>query len=216
MRAAALLGAGLCLAFAAPAAAADSIELAPPADPVAGVETTIGVTVTTDRSEARLYAALRPAADRSCAAGPQAEADAAGAEATLVSVTFGGRVGITVPFTFPAGGPWRLCAYTFDETTQELYASGAADVAVSAAPANVARPRVRRRHGALRCAHGSWTGTPAPHFAYAWRRGGKLVKGAHGRRLSLTARDEGRRFMCAVTAANVAGSATARSRPFTA
>jgi hypothetical protein len=61
-------------ALLAPAhALADSVSITPPADPVATVETTMSVQVTTDRTDYRLELVSRPVAEGPCAATPFAD-----------------------------------------------------------------------------------------------------------------------------------------------
>jgi hypothetical protein len=95
-------------------------------------------------------------------------------------------------------------------------------VTSTAAPVNTALPTTSgtEREGAVLTANpGTWTGTPAPTFAYQWLRCDQnganciAVGGATGQTYTLTAADVGRRMRVRVTATNSAGSATADSAP---
>jgi hypothetical protein len=63
----------------------------------------------------------------------------------------------------------------------------------------------------LLCTSGSWTGTPAPTFTYAWLHDGVPIVGATGRTYVVQAADQGNGLTCKVTATNKSGSVAAVS-----
>jgi hypothetical protein len=67
--------------------------------------------------------------------------------------------------------------------------------------------------GTLSCSPGSWSGTPAPTFAYQWLRDGIAVSGATASTYTVAVTDEGHALSCIVTASNEAGSASSTSNP---
>ena len=119
--------------------------------------------------------------------------------------------------TLPAGNAWN------GATTQmrfSLYATYDAAGGGGTPPQNVAPPTISGEAvvgRTLTASPGSWSGDPAPSFAYEWRRcdtadtGCAAVAGAAGASYTLAAADEGRTVRVAVTGSNSAGSATAVS-----
>jgi hypothetical protein len=66
----------------------------------------------------------------------------------------------------------------------------------------------------LTCSQGTWTGFPAPGFAYQWYRGGSSILGATNPSYitsTLDPTDVGQAITCRVTATNAGGSTTAIS-----
>jgi hypothetical protein len=63
----------------------------------------------------------------------------------------------------------------------------------------------------LSCSAGSWTGTPAPTFAFQWLRDGSAIAGASTDSYIVQAADQGHAIVCKVTATNKAGEASAES-----
>jgi hypothetical protein len=63
----------------------------------------------------------------------------------------------------------------------------------------------------LSCSSGTWTGVPAPTFAYAWLRNGSVIGGAAGSTYTVAAADELHLVSCRVTATNSEGSAASTS-----
>lgn len=83
-----------------------------------------------------------------------------------------------------------------------------------AAPANTALPLISGsavQGQTLTASTGSWTGTPTPAYARAWRRGGAVIAGATGAAYVLQAADVGAAITVTVTATNTAGAASATS-----
>jgi beta-glucanase (GH16 family) len=78
----------------------------------------------------------------------------------------------------------------------------------TAAPVASGTPEVGR---ALGCSPGSWTGDPAPTFAYEWLSDGAPIAGATGTAYTVQSADQGHTLSCRVTATNTVGTATALS-----
>lgn len=90
------------------------------------------------------------------------------------------------------------------------------------APSNTAPPAISGRplqHSRLSGSLGTWAGSPTPGLSAKWLRCNRRgldctsIAGANGSTYTLTAADVGSTIRFAVTAANVAGSATAQSSP---
>ena len=88
------------------------------------------------------------------------------------------------------------------------------------APVNTASPRIsgtEREGSVLTASPGTWSGSPAPTFAYQWLRCDQnganclAINGATASTYRLQASDVGRRLRVRVTATNAAGSASADS-----
>lgn len=67
----------------------------------------------------------------------------------------------------------------------------------------------------LSCSTGSWTGSPAPTYAYAWLRDGVAIAGASASGYLVQTADQGNGLTCKVTATNKNGSASAVSNTLT-
>jgi hypothetical protein len=63
----------------------------------------------------------------------------------------------------------------------------------------------------LSCTAGSWKGSPAPTFAYAWLRDGVTIPGVAGSTYVVQAADQGNGVTCRVTATNKFGRVSATS-----
>ena len=63
----------------------------------------------------------------------------------------------------------------------------------------------------LTCSQGTWTGAPAPTYAYLWMREGAAIAGASASTYKVLEADEGYSLSCEVTATNSAGMASERS-----
>ena len=63
---------------------------------------------------------------------------------------------------------------------------------------------------------GTWIGTPAPTFAYQWRRGVTNIPSATNSTYTLVVGDSAQNITCVVTATNTLGSANATSNVITA
>jgi len=107
-----------------------------------------------------------------------------------------GAFGFAVGATPTAPGTVLLCGYTDDGETQTLAVAQLLLDIRPGAPVNLGKPRVKRSHGRLVCRPGRWANDPTS-LTHRWR-----VRGAKVR--------------CVVTARNVAGAATAASRPVSA
>ncbi len=85
---------------------------------------------------------------------------------------------------------------------------------VAAPPVSTAPPTVSGKAvvgGTLACTTGAWRGTLPFSYTYVWLGDGNLIPGATGNVHKLAATDVAQAVGCAVTATNVAGSATAQS-----
>ncbi len=63
------------------------------------------------------------------------------------------------------------------------------------------------------CNHSTWSGTPAPTFAYRWLRDGSPIVGAEVETYAPTAGDVGHTLQCQVTATNAGGASAQVSAP---
>lgn len=83
------------------------------------------------------------------------------------------------------------------------------------APVNKGRPIVSGGStvgSVLTCSQGTWSGRPAPTFAYKWLRDAKeAIPSASASTYTIAAADETHSLSCRVTASNEAGEATAES-----
>lgn len=83
-----------------------------------------------------------------------------------------------------------------------------------AAPVNTVAPSISGSaavYQTLTADRGSWTGYPAPTFAYQWRRGGVNISGATGQTYALQEADHTTTITVSVTATNTQGNASAVS-----
>lgn len=107
-----------------------------------------------------------------------------------------------------ANGAFNFAAMgTFDAST----ASGAP-------PANTLAPAlsgIQTQGQTLATTNGSWSGSPAPTFTYQWKRDGSSIAAATAQTYVLQAADVGKAILCAVTATNANGSASANSNSVT-
>jgi hypothetical protein len=93
-------------------------------------------------------------------------------------------------------------------------AASAPTAVVAAPPVSTAAPTVGGKAvvgGTLGCTTGAWTGTMPLNYTYVWLGDGNPIAGATGNLHKLAATDVAQAIGCAVTATNVAGSATAQS-----
>jgi hypothetical protein len=100
------------------------------------------------------------------------------------------------------------------EVVQEMTVSGINAALMPKAPINTAAPVASGTPAvghALSCTSGSWTGTPAPTFAYSWLRDGVAIPGANGSIYGVQLADQGNGLTCKVTATNKSGSVSAVS-----
>lgn len=98
--------------------------------------------------------------------------------------------------------------------TQGSTTSGIGAALMPKAPIDTAAPVVSGTPAVgetLSCTDGSWTGTPAPTFAYSWLRDGVAISGATASTYVVQTADVGNGLTCKVTATNKSGSAAAVS-----
>lgn len=84
------------------------------------------------------------------------------------------------------------------------------------APANTAAPAITGNATVgevLTRTMGTWTGTPAPTYATAWKRDGVAIAGATAETYTLVEDDLNAEITVTVTATNSAGNASATSSP---
>lgn len=121
---------------------------------------------------------------------------------TLVTADVGSTITVTVTATNSAGS-----ASATSNATGTVAAAGAA-------PANTVLPAITgtaQDGQVLSASTGTWTGTPAPTYAYQWKRGGTNISGATAATYTLVTADVGSTITVTVTATNASGSASATS-----
>lgn len=127
---------------------------------------------------------------------------ATGATYTLVTADVGATITVTVTATNSAGSASATSA-----ATGTVAAAGAA-------PANTVLPAITgtaQEGQTLAASTGTWTGTPAPTYAYQWKRAGANISGATASTYVLVTADVGSAITVTVTATNASGSASATS-----
>lgn len=85
-------------------------------------------------------------------------------------------------------------------------------VGTAVAPDNTTPPSINgtpAQGRTLTCATGSWTGTPAPRFAFVWLRNGVQIAGATTSTYVVRSADVGAQLGCTVTGTNQAGADSA-------
>jgi hypothetical protein len=129
-------------------------------------------------------------------------AGATGASYTLVDLDIAELITCRVTGTNSAG------SNTADTNAIGPVAAALVAPVNTAAPAITGTPTVGQT---LTASTGTWTGSPAPSFAYQWRRNGTDIAGATASTYLLQAADEGATITVRVTATNSQGSAGATS-----
>lgn len=112
------------------------------------------------------------------------------------------------PVTFAGAGTFNLDLCTWLEGTPTGAGSAPANSAVPTIKA-VLSPNVGQTMNVFDL--GTWTGTPAPTFAYQWKRNGVAISGATASAYQLVTADLGTTITLTVTATNSNGSASATS-----
>lgn len=131
--------------------------------------------------------------------------------------------------TSPKGGRQGcLCSngtYSIKCCTGGLQAQGIGNITgvlipiIPVFPANIILPVISgatNLGSVLSSTTGTWTGTPAPTFAYQWRRGLTNITSATNSTYTLVVADSGQNITCVITATNTLGSANAISNIITA
>lgn len=98
--------------------------------------------------------------------------------------------------------------------TQPNTSSGINAALVTDTPANTSAPVAYGTPAVgqtLLCSNGSWTGSPAPTFAYQWLRDGSAIAGAASVAYVAQAADQGHALSCEATGTNGYGHASAKS-----
>lgn len=89
----------------------------------------------------------------------------------------------------------------------------------AAAPVNTVAPAISGSTSlgaTLTATTGTWTGHPAPTYAYQWRRNGTNISGATASTYAIAVADSAATITCQVTATNAGGSAAQVSNGITA
>lgn len=110
-----------------------------------------------------------------------------------------------------------VCAVTATNGAGSTTANSGAAVPIDLAPANTLAPAVTGAAivgSVLSCTQGTWVNNPLS-YAYQWKRDGAAISGATSNSYTLVSADNGHVIICAVTATNTGGSATANSNPMT-
>jgi hypothetical protein len=87
-------------------------------------------------------------------------------------------------------------------------------IVATAPPVNTAVPVISGSPNigaTLSTTNGTWTGAPAPTYAYQWKRNGSNIGGATSGSYLLISGDYGTTIIVTVTATNTAGAASATS-----
>ncbi len=117
-------------------------------------------------------------------------------------------------------GSTLLVTITATNTAGSTQSSSTASAIVTGAPANTSAPAITgtaTQGQTLSASTGSWSGYPAPTFAYQWQRcdqGGancNAISGASSSTYTLQAADVGSTLLVTVTASNTVGSTQASS-----
>lgn len=90
--------------------------------------------------------------------------------------------------------------------------SGSTDIDGGNAPSNSVAPAITgtaQEGQTLTCSTGTWSGSPT--YTYQWKRNGNNIGGATSSTYLVALADVGQNILCAVTATNFVGSATANS-----
>ena len=132
----------------------------------------------------------------------------------------GGNVGTDSPTYTPVATGDLTCVVTAtnSEGSDNLESAAVTIAAALAAPVNTASPVISGSTSipsTLTATTGTWTGNPAPGFAYQWRRDGANISGATASTYATTVADDGAAITCLVTASNSEGSASAGSNTIT-
>lgn len=127
-----------------------------------------------------------------------------------------GATSSTYTPVFPAdNGASITCLVTATNTSGSAStSSNTIAVETWVAPVNTVASTITRPSGTLTISAsvGTWTGNPAPTYAYQWRRNGVNISGATGATYTATLpTDSGASISCVVTATNGVGSSTSTS-----
>jgi hypothetical protein len=110
------------------------------------------------------------------------------------------------------------CTVTATNATGAAAATSNTLTPAPSVPANTVAPAVTGTAvtgQTLTTSTGTWTGSPAPTYAYVWKRAGSAISGATASTYVLLVADEGLSVKCSVTATNASGAASADSNAVT-
>jgi hypothetical protein len=126
----------LLLPAAGASAAGESISVTPRLDPVAGIPSGLDYTYNTAGNDLLLTIVTRPTASPPCQESPNLDTAVAGNSGTTyvtpAPLTLNGNLGGEIPFTFPAAGTWRVCAWLYGSPDEALAKDLGKEVAVRA------------------------------------------------------------------------------------
>lgn len=108
------------------------------------------------------------------------------------------------------------CRVTATNASGSLSATTPPTASVTQAPANTVAPAISgtaQVGQTLTCSTGTWTGTPAPTFAFQWLKGGAAISGATGAAYVPVAGDVGGVITCRVTGTNSVSSVPVVTAP---
>ena len=120
---------------------------------------------------------------------------------------------VYVPVTEDVGHTLN-CKVTGHNSEGQGVASSSTTRVTGSAPQNTIPPEVSGAPtigGTLTCSTGTWTGNPAPKFAYAWLREGAVIQGAGASTYQVTEADAGNSLSCKVTATSSEGTGSQSS-----
>lgn len=133
-------------------------------------------------------------------------------------VAISGATGSTyTPVSGDIGGVITFTVTATNGIAPDASATSAGTAAVTSAPvapANTVAPSISGSPNTgqtLTANNGTWTGNPAPTFAYQWNRGASPISGATGSTYVIVSGDEGSTLSVTVTGTNSQGSASATS-----
>ena len=102
----------------------------------------------------------------------------------------------------------NIVGSTSRESSNSVYVPGVE-------PENKTAPEVRGTPsvgGTLKCMEGKWSGAPTPTLSYQWLIEGQEIPSATGSTYTVVSADQGHRLACTVTAENVEGALTVKSK----
>jgi autotransporter-associated beta strand protein len=133
---------------------------------------------------------------------------------TLGTAPLSGDTASITTTDLPAGKSNVTAVYSGDSVFATSTSSPVAEDMITTAPYTPGPPSITgtaKAGSTLTCRPGAWQGDPSPTFTYQWSIETTPLAGATGVTFRVPSIDEGTTLVCAVTATNLAGSATAVS-----
>lgn len=124
----------------------------------------------------------------------------------------------TYDVTLADGGSSLVCRVTAtNDAGSAVSLSPGSTVPVPVGPKNktlptISGPATAGVGSALTCSTGTWTGSPAPTYAFYWTRDGVQAPGGYGAGYTVQPGDAGTTLRCQVSATNAAGDVTVTSK----